>query len=131
MASPALDLDLVRTLVMIAEERSFTRAANRVGRTQSAVSLQIKRLETLVGRTLIFRGKGGGVELTAHGRELVERGRALLVLNDEIVQSLHAEPAPGAVRLGVDGGYARPWMPGILARFAAAHDCRAKYRHRS
>src|SRR5271166_5004110 len=117
---PALDLDPVRTLVFIAEEKSFTRAAERVGRTQSAVSLQVQRLEALVGHTLIARGKGGGVELTAHGEELVERGRGLLALNDVIVQSLRARPAPAAVRLGFDGGYARPWMPDILARFAAA-----------
>ena len=117
---PALDLDLVRTLVLIAEEKSFTRAAERVGRTQSAVSLQVQRLEFVFGHALISRGKGGGVELTAHGEELVERGRALLALNDAIVQSLRARPAPAAVRLGFDGGYARPWMPDILARFAAA-----------
>ena len=89
-ATPALDLDLVRSLVLIAEEKSFTRAAERVGRTQSAVSLQVQRLEALVGQTLIARSKGGGVELTPHGEELVERGRALLALNDEIIQSLHA-----------------------------------------
>src|SRR5271157_6572049 len=98
--TPALDLDLVRTLVLIAEEGSFTRAGERVGRTQSAVSLQVQRLETLVGHTLIARGKGGGVELTAHGEELVERGRGLLALNDEIFQSLHAKTAHGVVRLG-------------------------------
>src|SRR5271166_3085200 len=118
--SPALDLDLVRTLVLIAEERSFTRAADRVGRTQSAVSLQIQRLEALVGHTLIARSKGGGVELTAHGEELVERGRALLALNDDILQSLHAKTALGVVRLGVatleDGR-----LPDILARFALTH----------
>jgi molybdate transport repressor ModE-like protein len=83
--SPALDLDLVRTLALIAEERSFTRAAERVGRTQSAVSLQVQRLEALVGHPLIARGRGGGVELTAHGKTLVERGRALLALNDDIL----------------------------------------------
>jgi len=70
---------------------------------------------------LILRGKGGGVELTARGEELVERGRALLALNDEIVQSLQARTVHRSVRLGADGGYARPWIPAILARFAAAH----------
>jgi DNA-binding transcriptional LysR family regulator len=118
---PALDLDLLRTLAVIAEERSFTRAAERVGRTQSAVSLQVQRLEALVGQTLISRGKGGGVELTAPGEELVERGRALLALNDEIVQSLQARTVHRSVRLGADGGYSRPWIPTILARFAATH----------
>jgi hypothetical protein len=48
-ATPALDLDLVRTLVPIAEEKSFTRAADRVGRTQSTVSLQVQRLEAADG----------------------------------------------------------------------------------
>jgi len=118
--SPALDLDLARTLVLIAEERSFTRAADRVGRTQSAVSLQMQRLEALVGHTLIARSKGGGVELTAHGEELVERGRALLALNDDILQSLHEKTAHGVVRLGAvtleDGR-----LPDILARFASTH----------
>src|SRR5208337_2922599 len=71
--------------------------------------------------TLVTRGKGGAVELTAHGEELVERGRALLALNDEIVQSLQARPVHRSVRLGADGGYSRPWIPTILARFAAAH----------
>ena len=120
VATPALDLDLVRTLVLIAEEKSFTRAAERVGRTQSAVSLQVQRLEAVVGHTLVSRGKGGGVELTRHGEELVQRGRALLALNNEIIQSLHARSGHTAVRLGFDGGYARPWMADILARFAAA-----------
>src|SRR5271166_6195212 len=117
---PALDLDPVRTLVFIAEEKSFTRAAERVGRTQSTVSLQVQRLETLVGHTLIARSKGGGVELTAHGEELVERGRALLALNDDILQSLHEKTAHGVVRLGAvtleDGR-----LPEILARFASTH----------
>src|SRR5260370_15799042 len=112
--SPALDLDLVRTLVLIAEERSFTRAAERVGRTKSAVSLQVQRLEALAGETLISRGKGGGVELTTHGEELVERGRALLALNDEIFKSVQAPQAHSAVRLGFDGGYTRLCLPDIL-----------------
>jgi len=74
VATPALDLDLLRTLIAIAEEGGFTRAGERVGRTQSAVSLQLQRLEALVGRTLVARGKGGGIELTPHGTALVERG---------------------------------------------------------
>jgi len=119
--TPALDLDLVRTLVLIAEEGSFTRAAERVGRTQSAVSLQVQRLEALVGHILISRGKGSGVGLTAHGQELVERGRALLALNDEIVQSLHAMTVQGAVRLGVSEAFTRRCLPDILVRFAETH----------
>ncbi|MBV9287786.1 MAG: LysR family transcriptional regulator [Hyphomicrobiales bacterium] len=116
-ATPALDLDLVRTLVLIAEEKSFTRAADRVGRTQSAVSLQVQRLEALVGHMLLVRGKGSGVELTPHGEELVKRGRELLALNDEIVRSLHARTAHDAVRLSVSEAFTRRCLPDILARF--------------
>src|ERR1022692_3227544 len=119
--SPTIDLHLLRTLALIAEEGSFTRAAERVGRTQSAVSLQVQRLEEQVGHTLITRGKGGGVQLTAQGEELVDRGRELLARNDEIVRSLQARTVHGSVRFGADGGYSRPWIPGILARFAATH----------
>jgi len=119
-ATPALDLDLLRTLIAIAEEGGFTRAGERIGRTQSAVSLQVQRLEAVVGRTLITRGKGGGVELTAHGTALVERGRALLALNDDILKAVQARPADAAVRLGVDSGYTRH-LPDILARFAGTH----------
>ena len=118
--TPALDLDLVRTLVFIAEEKSFTRAAERVGRTQSAVSLQVQRLEALLGQTLIIRGKGGGVELTPQGEELVERGRGLLALNDEIIRSVHARKPEAAVRLGFSEALTRPSLPDILARFAEA-----------
>lgn len=119
--TPPLDLDLVRTLVLIAEEHNFTRAAERVGRTQSAVSLQVQRLEALVGHTLISRGKGGGVELTPHGEALVKRGRELLALNDDILRSLQVQPVHDAVRLGVDEAYTRRCLPDILARFASTH----------
>jgi DNA-binding transcriptional LysR family regulator len=66
---PILHLDLLRTLVCIAEELSFTRAAQRVGRTQSAITLQIQKLEALVGQPLVVRSKGGPIELTPQGHQ--------------------------------------------------------------
>ena len=78
MAVPAsFDLDLLRSFVAIAEEKSFTRAATRVGRTQAAVSLQVQRLEGMLGKTVIVRGKGGSVELNSDGLQLLERAREL------------------------------------------------------
>ena len=68
--TPGLDPDLLRTFTLIAEEASFTRAAQRVGRTQSAVSMQIQRLEGLLGERLITRSKGGAVHLTPHGQQV-------------------------------------------------------------
>jgi adenylate cyclase len=90
---PSLDIDLLRTFVRIAEEKSFTRAAERVGRTQSAVSLQMQRLESLVGHCLIERGKSTGINLTVQGSYLLERALELLSLNDDILDSI----AGGAV----------------------------------
>src|ERR1700733_3733053 len=66
-STSALDIDLLRSFVLIAEEGSFTRAAERVGRTQSAVSQQIRRLESLVGHRLLERGSGAGAPLTPQG----------------------------------------------------------------
>jgi DNA-binding transcriptional LysR family regulator len=81
----SLDPDLLRVFVLIAEGRSFTEAASLVGRTQSAVSMQVKRLEDLLGQPVFSRGKGGGVELTPHGQFLLGRAREILALNDEVI----------------------------------------------
>lgn len=119
MAVPAgLDLDLLRSFVAIAEEGSFTRAADRVGRTQSAVSLQMQRLEGVLGQIVIVRGKGGSVELNAQGRYLLERARELLALNDEVVKSMRAAPVHGTIRLGVAEELSDRHLPKVLDRFA-------------
>jgi DNA-binding transcriptional LysR family regulator len=102
---PGLDIDLLRTFTLIAEEGSFTRAAEHVGRTQSAVSLQVQRLEAMVEHRLFVRGKGGVVQLTPLGRQLLERARELLALNDDIIGSLRAQPKHDEVRIGLPEDY--------------------------
>ncbi len=85
MSRPAnLDLDLLRSFVHIAETGSFTRAGEIVGRTQSAVSMQVRRLETVTGKTLLVRGKGGMVRLTSDGSRLLSYAQEMLELNDSI-----------------------------------------------
>lgn len=121
MLNAGLDPDLLRTFAYIAEEGSFTRAAERVGRTQSAVSMQVQRLETALGQRLLARAKGGQVQLTAQGRFLLERSRALLALNDEIWNAFHAPQYQGVVRLGSPDDYALRYLPPILRRFADTH----------
>ena len=119
MSSPTgLDPDLLRTFAAIADEGSFTRAAERVGRTQSAVSMQVQRLEGVLGHRLITRGKGGHVTLTAHGNILLRRARELLALNDDIWNSFRTPAVHGAVRLGTPDDYALRYLPQILMRFA-------------
>ena len=119
--TPALDPDLLRTFAFIAEEGSFTRAAARVGRTQSAVSMQVQRLEALLGQRLLARGKGGAVHLTPHGQHLLARARALLALNDEIWASFREPALSGVVRLGTPDDYALRFLPVVLRRFAEHH----------
>ena len=121
MTLPAIDPDLLRAFVYIAEDGSFTRAAQRVGRTQSAVSMQVQRLETLLGHRLLSRGKGGAVQLTPHGQFLLARARDVLALNDQIWTSFRAPSVAGTVRLGTPDDYALRYVPQILRRFAESH----------
>lgn len=117
----SLDPDLLRAFAYIAEEGSFTRAAQRVGRTQSAVSMQVQRLEAMLGQRLLSRGKGGSVQLTPHGQFLLQRAREMLALNDDIWTSFRAPTVQGAVRLGTPDDYALRYLPQILKRFAESH----------
>lgn len=117
----SIDPDLLRAFTFIAEEGSFTRAAERVGRTQSAVSMQMQRLEQQLGKALLTRGKGGAVGLTAHGKFLLEQARPLLAMNDSIWNSFQAPEIQGVVRLGTPDDYAFRYLPMMLRRFADSH----------
>lgn len=96
----SLDLDVLRAFVMVAETRSFTRAAERLNRGQSAVSMQMKRLEELTGCHILSRTRRR-VELTADGAHLLSYARRLLRLNDEALGSLDRGARTGKVRVGV------------------------------
>lgn len=116
-----LDLNLLRTFVAIAEELNFTRAAERVGRTQSAVSLQIKKLEEMLGQELLTRGRGGSVALTPQGSRLLGRAQEILALNDDILASLRNAPAKSVVRLGVPDEISPQMLSMVLNAFVEAH----------
>jgi DNA-binding transcriptional LysR family regulator len=114
-----LDPDQLRTLVAIADSGSFTRAADEVHKTQSAVSMQMKRLEETLGRPL-FERDGRLSRLTPDGQRLVEFGRRLIRLNEEAVASFRAPGLSGHVRLGTPDDYVAN-LPELLARFARKH----------
>jgi DNA-binding transcriptional LysR family regulator len=116
---PALDHAQLRAFVAVADTGSVTRAADVVGRTQSAVSMQMSKLEDTLGKRL-FRKEGRGLALTDHGLYLLGRARQLLTLNDEIVAGFRQPRMSGLIRLGVPDDYAPRFLPPILARFAAA-----------
>lgn len=117
----ALDANLLRAFVLIAEGRSFTEAGEMVGRTQSGVSVQIQRLEKALGQKVLNRSKGTDVALSPHGEFLLARARKILSLNDEVVAMFHAPALAGTVSLGTPDDYAFGYLPPILKRFAELH----------
>jgi len=121
MLQPALDPDLLRTFSLIAREGSFTRVASQVGRTQSAVSMQLQRLETLLGKRLLVRGKGGAIQITPHGAWLLSRAQEVLALNDGIVAAFHTPEIAGHARLAIPDDYVLRFLPAILRGFAETH----------
>src|ERR1700709_1885746 len=116
-----LDPELLRAFQLIADGHSFTQAADQLGRTQSAISMQIKRLEEILGQTVLSRGKGGGITLTPHGRYLLTRARQILALNDEVMATFRAPRITGTVRLGCPDDYVLAYIPAALQRFAETH----------
>ncbi|WP_353229054.1 LysR substrate-binding domain-containing protein [Novosphingobium sp.] len=114
------DLDLLRCFVTIAETGSFTRAGDRLGRTQSTVSLQIKRLEDQIGRA-VFARSPRSMALTPEGERLLGPARQMLRLNDAALAELFEPDMVGRVRLGVPEDFATAHLPAVLAAFAKAH----------
>ncbi|QYM71734.1 LysR family transcriptional regulator [Pseudochrobactrum sp. Wa41.01b-1] len=112
--------DLMRSFVKAIDGGSFTRAAEMVGRTQSAVSLQIKRLEDVVGARL-FQRDARNLELTAQGRTFAQYARRMLALNDEALALMQSPSVSGRVRLGAPSEYTDSLLPHLLGRFAQAH----------
>ena len=114
-----LDPDLLRTFVTIVDAGGFTPAAKQVHRTQSAVSMQVRRLEETLGQAL-FQRDGRGVQLTPDGEALLGYARRLLKLHDEAVAVLTRPDLTGLVRIGIPDDYVDRFLPEILARFARA-----------
>ena len=126
-----LDSDLLRTFVAVAETGNFTRAADQVRRTQSAVSMQIKRLEESVGAALFERGPRG-VLLTRKGSELIANARRIVALLDETAASLHTAPLDGPVRIGIPEEYSYAILSRALNAFSRQHpkvEITVRYAH--
>jgi len=115
-----LDIDQLRTFIAIAETGSFTKAAEVVNKTQSAVSMQMKRLEERIERP-IFARDGRASKLTEDGSRLLDYARRLVKLNVETVAAFSDAALSGRVRLGVPDDYADRYLPEIMARFSRAY----------
>lgn len=117
---PFIDLDLLNTLVAIAEGGSFSAAAAEVGRTPSAVSMQVKKLEDILGRPVFIRDSRK-VSLTLDGELLLEHARRMLALNREVVSRFIAPEVTGQVRLAAPDDVAERFLPDMLSNFAASY----------
>jgi len=113
----ALDIDQLRTFLAIAELGSFTKAGEAVHKTQSAVSMQMRRLEERVGKP-IFTKDGRQSRMTEDGQRLVEYARRMIQLNDETMSAFSERHEVGRVKLGLPDDYADKLLPQVLAAFA-------------
>ncbi|MDU3756563.1 MAG: LysR substrate-binding domain-containing protein [Klebsiella pneumoniae] len=115
-----LEIDLLRTFVAVVETGSFSRAGHRIGRSQSAVSMQIQRLEQSIGKRLLHRGTKA-ISLSATGADFLVQAKRILKLADEAWASVTRPEESGCVRLGVPDDYAAFLLPPVLEQFSAEH----------
>ena len=130
-----LDLELLRSFVSVVDSGGFTRAGERVHRTQSTVSQQIKRLEEDVGQPLLNRS-GKDVTPTEAGERLLSYARRLLSLAEEARDVMTRPGSEGAIRLGVPEDFAAYRLTKLLAAFSRSHpglrmDVRVRPEHLS
>src|SRR5471032_2530364 len=122
MASyPSIDTELLRTFVAIADEGGFTRAGEAVNRTQSAVSMQMKRLEDDIVQRPLFQKDGRTMSLTAEGQVLLGYARRILKLHSEVFNTLREPHMVGVVKIGSPDDYVMRFLPGILSSFYKAY----------
>lgn len=115
-----IEPELLRSFLAITETGSFSEAAVQVGRTQSAVSMQMKRLEEVLGRP-VFERNGRTVKLSRDGEVLVGHARRILRAHQEALSAFMESELAGGVVLGTPDQYAATFVPPILARFAETH----------
>ncbi|QPB19063.1 MULTISPECIES: LysR substrate-binding domain-containing protein [Rhizobium] len=120
MRRMVFDLDVLRTFATGMELGNFAKAADRLGRSTSAVSAQLKKLEEQAG-TPIFRKAGRGLALTEAGETMLAYARRLLDLNDEAAVAVQSVELEGWVRLGLQEDFGENLLPDVLGRFARAH----------
>jgi DNA-binding transcriptional LysR family regulator len=115
-----LDIDVLRTLLTAQDLGGFNRAAAQLGRSQSAISLRMRKLEDQIGQKL-FRKDGRGLVVTGAGELVLRYARELVALNDRAVTALRGAAVEGAVRFGMPSDFSETWLPETLGRFKRAY----------
>ncbi|KXB30190.1 hypothetical protein AT959_12560 [Dechloromonas denitrificans] len=116
-----LDIEALRALACIVDSASFSVAAQQLGRTQSAISLQIKRLEQTLGQTLLRRVQGRVDGPTAEGASLLAYARQILRLNDEAYATVAQDAALGTLRVGLPEELMESVFPAVMPQFRALY----------
>jgi DNA-binding transcriptional LysR family regulator len=120
MTAQDLQIDWLKCFVAVVDAGSLSSAAPEVHRSQSAVSMQLKKLEAALGCQLLVRGPRQ-LELTPEGQTLLGYARRILDLHSEAQAAFHDEDLMGRVRLGVPDDYAAKYLTPVLKRFAPRH----------
>jgi DNA-binding transcriptional LysR family regulator len=120
MSRVTYDLDVLRSFSTGIALGSYARAADKLGRSTSAVSAQLKKLESQAG-TALLRKAGRGLELTEAGETMLAYAHRLLELNDEAVAAVNGSSLQGLVRVGLQEDLGEAVLPAALGRFARAH----------
>ncbi|MEM6943369.1 MAG: LysR family transcriptional regulator [Pseudomonadota bacterium] len=118
--SATLDIDVMRSVLAIAETGALTHAAQRVGRTPAALSMQLKKLEDLLGERLFERERQGMVP-SAAGERLLPHARRLIEAHREAIDAFRYPSLSGTVRLGLIDDYTGGRMAEVLSGFARSH----------
>lgn len=113
--------DLLRAFVTIIDLRGYTRAGEQLGRTQPAISLQMRRLQELLGVQL-FAKDGNSTQVTEAGEIVAGYARQILMLNDEMMLRLTNRAASGKLRLGIPNDYADHFLPRLMQSLMGQHD---------
>jgi DNA-binding transcriptional LysR family regulator len=119
-STPLLDLSLLQTLAAVQHTGTLAKAAEQVGRTQSAVSLQMQRLEQSLALDLFDR-RGRSLVLTEAGQAMLGYAQQMLALNRQAVAAVRGHRVAGRVRLGMSVDFEHTWLPRTMARFAQSH----------
>ena len=115
-----LDTDQLRSFLAIVDAGSFTKAAERVNKTQSAVSMHVRRLEEQLGVALFVK-QGRGTKLTSEGEQLIDFARRIMQAEAGAMAALSRKGLKGSVRLGIPDDYAEAFLADILTRFNHRH----------
>ncbi len=115
-----MNIDLLKNFLVLAKTKNFTKAAEKLFRSQSAISLQVAKLESLIGKPLLLRGKKN-VSLTAAGEQLVAYAEQFLQLEQAMLNHFQQPPLTGEVSFGTPEDIATVYLPPILGDFLQAH----------